>query len=113
MKPLADEKCDTGGSNLKALSSDEAQALLEQLDGWKRVVTDGVSHLQKTYRVKDFAAALGLANRIGELADQLDHHPTLRVEWGRLAIDWWTHSVGGLSRNDFIMAAKTDRLAGT
>jgi len=44
------------------------------------------------------------------LADAEDHHPTLLVEWGRVTVSWWTHSLGGLHRNDFVMAARTDRI---
>ena len=60
-------------------------------------------------RFADFAAALDFTNRIGALAESEDHHPAILTEWGRVTIGWWTHVVGGLHRNDFIMAAQTDR----
>ena len=53
-------------------------------------------------------AALALAVRIGQAADAADHHPALLVEWGRLTVRWWTHSIAGLGPNDFVMAASTD-----
>jgi 4a-hydroxytetrahydrobiopterin dehydratase len=67
--------------------------------------------LARRFRFADFAQALGFANRIGAIADAEDHHPELTIEWGRVTVRWWTHACHGLHRNDFVMAAKTDRLA--
>ena len=67
--------------------------------------------LEREYRLPDFAAGLALVNRIGALAEAQDHHPDLLLAWGRVRITVWTHSVGGLSLNDFILAAHIDRLA--
>ena len=61
------------------------------------------------FRFADFARALAFTNRIGALAETEDHHPAILTEWGRVTIGWWTHVVGGLHRNDFVMAAQTDR----
>ena len=49
-------------------------------------------------------------NVIGEMAEQEDHHPLIVLEWGKVTVEWWTHKIGGLHRNDFISAAKTDSL---
>ena len=65
-------------------------------------------HLGKTYRFPDFATALAFVNRVGALAEAEDHHPDIELGWGRVALKIWTHSIGGLSRNDFILAAKID-----
>jgi 4a-hydroxytetrahydrobiopterin dehydratase len=54
--------------------------------------------------------ALQFTNQVGDLAEAEDHHPALLTEWGKVTVTLWTHSIGGLHRNDFIMAAKTDRL---
>ena len=54
--------------------------------------------------------ALEFTNRVGEMAEAEDHHPALLTEWGRVTVAWWTHVVGGLHKNDFVAAAKTDRL---
>lgn len=85
-------------------------ALSAAVPEWRLVEIDGSQRLERVFEVKDFAAALAFANQIGELAEAEDHHPTLLVEWGRLTVMWWTHAVGGLHRNDFIAAAKTDKL---
>ena len=70
------------------------------------------AEIHREYTFKTFNAAFGLATRIALLAESQNHHPELEVAWGRLVVRLTTHSVGGLSRNDFIMAARIDWLAG-
>ena len=55
-----------------------------------------------------FAQALAVTNRVGEQAEEEGHHPALLTEWGKVTVSWWTHKIGGLHQNDFIMAARTD-----
>ncbi|WP_336366098.1 4a-hydroxytetrahydrobiopterin dehydratase [Marinobacter sp. C2H3] len=93
------------------LTPEEQQALLATMTDWSVTQQDGEDQFIKTFRTKDFAGALALANRIGELAEAEDHHPTLEVSWGKVTVRWWTHAIGGLHRNDAIMAARTDALA--
>lgn len=104
---LAERKCSACDGDMQLLSAIEVSALVKQLDGW------GISDnkiLHKTFTLKDFAEALRLANQIGTIAEKEGHHPDLLVSWGKLAVEIWTHAVGGLSENDFILAAKIDRL---
>ena len=56
--------------------------------------------------------AIALADKVGEAAEEEGHHPKITVEWGRVGVEWWTHKIKGLHRNDFIMAAKTDEIFG-
>ena len=58
----------------------------------------------------DFAGAIAFTNRVADLAEAEGHHPAIITEWGRVTIRWWTHAIGGLHKNDFIMAARTDKL---
>lgn len=107
--PLAQRNCVHRGSEDK-LTPAEIQRYLSMLDAWT-LASDGQQELlTKEIKLKDFAAAVGLAARIAALADEQDHHPTLILEWGRLTIRWWTHSVQALTENDFILAAKVDQL---
>jgi len=69
-----------------------------------------VRRLERVFTFPDFAAALAFTNRVGATAEAEDHHPALLTEWGRVTVTWWTHSIKGLHRNDFIMAARTDAL---
>jgi 4a-hydroxytetrahydrobiopterin dehydratase len=88
------------------LSGDEAARLLAELDGW---TIEGGKHLVRRWKLADFKAALAFVNRIGAIAEREDHHPDIELGWGRVAVELWTHTAGGLTENDFIVAAKIDR----
>lgn len=66
--------------------------------------------LEREISLKDFRQSIGLANRIGEIAEGQNHHPDLLVSWGKLRITLFTHAIGGLHENDFILAARIDAL---
>ncbi len=112
MSKLATESCTVCDANADEIPESEKQQLLLELPEWIVLQVDGVQKLQKTYRFKDFLMALDFANAIGDLAEGADHHPSILVEWGQTTVTWWTHTVNGLHRNDFVMAAKTDYLHG-
>ncbi|MYM64737.1 4a-hydroxytetrahydrobiopterin dehydratase [Pseudomaricurvus sp. HS19] len=112
MTRLVNESCAACDRNAIAVEADEQAELLLQLPGWQVVGRDGVPQLEKVYSFKDFNGALDFANAVGELAEGANHHPAILVEWGKTTVRWWTHTIGGLHRNDFIMAAKTDYLHG-
>ena len=103
---LAAERCLACRPGSPRLDVQEAEQLLASLPGWGIVVVDGVAQLAAMFDFENFAAALAFANRVGELAEAADHHPVIVVEWGRASVRWWTHAIGGLHRNDFIMAAR-------
>jgi len=106
MTGLADRACVPCRGGVPPLGPAEIAPLLAQLDGWT-VVTD--HHLEKTYRVKNFARALTLVNRIGAIAEEQNHHPDLTLAWGRVGVTIWTHKIKGLTESDFVFAAKCDR----
>ncbi len=66
--------------------------------------------LYKAFTFKNFRKALAFAQRVGELAERENHHPRLTVEWGRVLVEWWTHSAGGITEKDREMARLTDAL---
>jgi 4a-hydroxytetrahydrobiopterin dehydratase len=68
------------------------------------------NRLERTYRFGNFMEALAFTKRVGLLAEEEGHHPSLLTEWGRVRVTWTTHKIHGLHRNDFIMAARTDEL---
>jgi 4a-hydroxytetrahydrobiopterin dehydratase len=90
------------------ISDADLEALKPQIPEWKIVERDGVKQLERVFRFPDFTQALAFTNRVGELAEEQDHHPAILTEWGKVTVTWWTHAVKGLHRNDVIMAAKTD-----
>ena len=106
---LAREHCAEIRAGTPPLTAEEAGSLAAGVAGeWQ--IDEGAIHRGFTF--KTFNAAFGLATRIALLAEAQGHHPELEVGWGRLVVRLSTHSVGGLTRNDFIMAARIDRLAG-
>lgn len=108
MTDLAKRRCEACREDSPAVAHGERPALLAELPGWAVAPEDGVDMLSKRYRLKNFVAALEAAQRIGELAEAEDHHPRLVVEYGSLTVSWWTHTIGGLHMNDFVMAARTE-----
>ncbi len=105
---LARERCREIPAGTPALGADEVAALAQVVDGAWEI---GEGEIRRELTFKTFNAAFGLATRIALLAEAQGHHPELEVGWGRLVVRVSTHSVGGLSRNDFIMAARIDRMA--
>lgn len=85
----------------------EIATLLAELDAWE-VLSGDMAQLQKRYSFGTFAEALAFVNNVGAIAEEQGHHPEITFTWGAATIRWWSHSLGGITRNDFIMAAKTD-----
>ncbi len=110
MADLAKQACKPYTSDSPAVPESQWDALLQSLPGWEVRREGGVPVLTRTFKRRDFVAALALANAVGELAEAEDHHPRVVVEYGSVEVSWWTHAIGGLHQNDFIMAARTDRL---
>jgi 4a-hydroxytetrahydrobiopterin dehydratase len=110
MDDLKEMKCTQPKKGESPLSDAEIAGLHRQVSDWQIVERDAVKQLVRAFKFKNFAEALGFTNKVGELAEEEDHHPALWTEWGKVTVTWWTHAVEGLHRNDFIMAAKTDGL---
>jgi 4a-hydroxytetrahydrobiopterin dehydratase len=104
---LASQTCRAATSDTPRVTADEALRLSAGLDPAWRQHDD---RLSRVVACSSFAAAFGLATRIALLAEAQGHHPTLEIGWGQLTVTWTTDAISGLSRNDFIMAAKVDRL---
>lgn len=110
MTELAQHHCDACRVDAPRATSEEVISLSREIPNWELVQLDGVDQLRRRFEFNDFDTALEFANRVGALAESEGHHPALLVEWGRVTVSWWSHKIRGLHRNDFIMAAKTDRL---
>jgi 4a-hydroxytetrahydrobiopterin dehydratase len=94
------------------LSQAELEDYKAQVPAWEVVVDVDMPKLKREFKFKNFAQALEFTNKVGALAEEYDHHPAILTEWGKVTVWFWTHVTGGLSQNDFIMAAKIDRLTG-
>ncbi|MGE5123367.1 MAG: 4a-hydroxytetrahydrobiopterin dehydratase [Acidobacteriaceae bacterium] len=110
MNELNQMHCSAVSASTPGLKDDEIKQLLEQVSGWQVHDESGELRLEKAYSFKDFRQAMAFTNRVAQAANEEDHHPAILTEWGKVTITWWTHKIKGLHQNDFIMAAKTDRL---
>lgn len=108
MSDLANREVKPPRGDVKPLQGMELDTLHEALGNDWQVI--GERHLEKEFKFKNFQSALDFTNKVGELAEAVDHHPEIYLAWGRARITIWTHSIGGLSEADFVFAAKTDRL---
>jgi 4a-hydroxytetrahydrobiopterin dehydratase len=111
MKPeqLIAKRCLPCEGGVAKFTPDEAEAQLVQLTGWK--ITHNGQRIRKDWVVENFMAAMEFFNRVAELAEEEGHHPDLHLEGYRnMSVEIWTHAIGGLSENDFILAAKIDFL---
>lgn len=107
---LAAEACVECRPGSPRLGPAEVAALRAEVPGWVVVTREGIDRVERVFSFANFVDALAFANRVGALAESAGHHPAITVEWGRATVAWWTHAIGGLHRNDFIMAARTDAL---
>jgi 4a-hydroxytetrahydrobiopterin dehydratase len=106
---LIQKKCKPCEGGVDPYSSEQAKHQLQQLDGW-RLTHDG-QRIRKDWVVKNFMAGMDFFNRCAEVAEEDGHHPDLHIEsYRKISVELWTHAIGGLSENDFILAAKIDQL---
>ena len=110
MSNLASGKCVACRAGEPTLTDAEIAELQPQLPDWQVKEVEGMKRLERLFKFKNFAQALEFTNKIGRIAEEENHHPLIVTEWGKVTLDWWTHKIGGLHRNDFIMAARSDEL---
>lgn len=108
---LSKESCEACRADAPLVPPSEIEALMAEIPQWNISVVNDVNRLVREFKFANFVEAIKFANKVGELAEEVQHHPKLVVEWGSVEVSWWTHKIKGLHRNDFIMAARTDELA--
>lgn len=106
---LAARDCVPCRGGVPPLEAAENQDLLAQLGNDWQVIDD--HHLQKKFKLKNFAEALAFTNRIGAIAEAQNHHPDIYLAWGKVEITIWTHKIDGLTESDFVFAAKCEEVA--
>lgn len=110
MGELKAMKCVPCRGSEPTLNDEQIEKMKPQVPDWDVIEVDGEKRLQRSFKFKGFTRALDFTNQVGKIAEEQDHHPALITEWGKVTVTWWTHKIGGLHQNDFIMAAKTDDL---
>ena len=110
MTDLASRECVPCKGGVPPLAGEELAGLHSQLNNDWQLVAD--HHLDKTYKFSNFVEALDFANRVGGMAEEVNHHPEIRMSWGWVRLIIYTHKIDGLTESDFVWAAKVDQLTG-
>jgi 4a-hydroxytetrahydrobiopterin dehydratase len=110
MNELVKMHCSTISKDTPKLSQEDIDRYLDRLPDWNILLKDGEPRLEKIYKFDDFDQAADFTSRLALVAKEEDHHPAILTEWGKVTVTWWTHRIRGLHQNDFIMAAKTEKL---
>ena len=105
-KNLLQKKCVPCEGGVDPIDRAGAEKYLAQVPGWS--LSEDAKKISKEYKFKDFIGAINFVNNIAELAEAEGHHPDIHVNYNKVLLELWTHAIGGLSENDFIVAAKID-----
>ena len=105
---LTAKSCVPCRGGVPPLTEEEARRLCEAVPAWA-LLQNGM-RLVRRFEFRDFKAAMEFVNRVAELAEEEGHHPDFEIHWNKVELTLWTHKIGGLHENDFILAAKIDRL---
>jgi 4a-hydroxytetrahydrobiopterin dehydratase len=105
---LSVEKCIPCSIDTPPMEGEELKEMLESIDSSWILVED--RKIEKNFKFKDFKTALDFVNKVGDIAEAEGHHPDIELGWGKVKITLLTHKIGGLSRNDFVLAAKINKI---
>jgi len=110
--PLAERHCVACEPGTPTLPKEDIDRLLQELPGWSVTQAEGHLQLTRTFKFKGFMPGVAFVDRIAPIAEAEAHHPDLLLTYGAVKVNLWTHAAGGLTENDFVLAAKIDRVAG-
>ena len=109
MNDLSSQSCEACQIDAPKVPQDQIQILLSEINGWV-LIEEPINKIQKIFSFKSYKDSVDFSNKVASLADDEDHHPKIVLEWGKVTVIWWSHKIEGLHKNDFICAAKTDKL---
>ncbi|NOR69697.1 MAG: 4a-hydroxytetrahydrobiopterin dehydratase [Methylomarinum sp.] len=110
MNQLTSKTCVACRMGAPLATEEEINEFMLQLPNWEIVTVDQVKQLKRFFLFNSFSDAVAFTQKVATLADDENHHPAILTEWGKVTVFWWSHKIKGLHVNDFIMAAKTDKL---
>lgn len=110
MTELTGKTCTPCRGGVPPLGAEEAEGYLQEVPDWQ--LRDEGKRIERTFWFKNFKQALAFVDRVGALAEEEGHHPDITFGWGYATVSLHTHKIKGLHENDFIVAAKVDRLTG-
>lgn len=109
MNDLSSQSCEACQIDALEVPQDQIQILLSEINDWV-LIEKPINKIQKVFTFKNYKDSVDFSNKVASLADDEDHHPKIVLEWGKVTVIWWSHKIEGLHKNDFICAAKTDKL---
>ena len=109
MNDLSSQSCEACQIDAPKVPQNQIQILLSEINGWF-LIEEPINKIQKIFSFKSYKDSVDFSNKVASLADDEDHHPQIILEWGKVTVIWWSHKIEGLHKNDFICAAKTDKL---
>ncbi|MBN9417787.1 MAG: 4a-hydroxytetrahydrobiopterin dehydratase [Candidatus Eremiobacteraeota bacterium] len=107
---LQQGRCEACRKDAPRATPEERSLWGQELPHWTVEQEHGVDQLVRVFTFGNFSQALDFTLRVGQMADEQNHHPSILTEWGKVTVRWWTHVLGGLHRNDYICAAKSELL---
>lgn len=107
MNDFVSKHCVPCERGMEPLHAEEIEKLSPEVPHWR--VENG-KKITREFRFKNFVQAVDFVNRVADVAELEDHHPDIHIHYNRVVLELWTHAIGGLSENDFILAAKIDRI---
>ena len=110
MVNLTSQKCVACQADAPKVTDEELVEFIKEIPDWETTTEDSILKLRRVFNFDDYAQAVQFSNQVADLAEEEDHHPAILLEWGKVQVTWWPHKILGLHKNDFIAAAKTDRL---
>ena len=110
MSKLSTQQCEACRADAPLVTQAQIDEFMPHVPEWEIVEAGGIDHLRRVFTFNNFIEALAFTNKVGEIAEQVGHHPAILTEWGKVTVEWWSHKIKGLHVNDFIMAARTDDL---
>jgi 4a-hydroxytetrahydrobiopterin dehydratase len=109
MNDLLKKKCvPCEDKSIKPLSREDAQDYIDESHGW--ILSEDAKKISKEYKFKDFIGAINFVERVADIAEEEGHHPDIHIHYNKVLLELWTHNIGGLSVNDFIIAAKVEAM---
>lgn len=110
MNDLVQQHCVPCESGTPPLSEEKENEFIKQAQDWI-LIRDGAHRIRRQFKFKNFKEAINFTNKVAEIAEQEGHHPDIYIFYNKVQLDLFTHAVGGLSDNDFIMAAKINNIS--
>lgn len=104
---LSSKKCVSCQGGIPSLSGEEIQKYLAEISDWEVLEN---KKIKKEFKFKDFKEAIIFVNKVAEIAEQEDHHPDIYIDYNKVILELWTHKIGGLHENDFILASKINKI---